>query len=61
MPKDQAELLQRIDIIRNNEYDVPDDYCEGYYKSKYDKQIETLGYELDDTINHLKRNRNRAI
>jgi len=61
MPKDQEDLLQRIDKIKNNEDDVPDDYSEGDYKSKYDKEIETLSYELDDTINHLKRNRNRAI
>ena len=61
MPKDQEDLLQRIDRIKNNDYDVPDNYSEGYYKSKYDKEIETLNYELDDTINHLKRNRNRAI
>lgn len=56
-PKEQEELLQKIDQIKNNSYELEEGQTEGYYKSKYDTEIQHLSYELEDTINHIKRRR----
>ena len=56
-PEEQEELLQKIDQIKNNPYELEEGQTEGYYKSKYDTEIQHLSYELEDTINHIKRRR----
>ena len=56
-PKEQEELLQKIDQIKNNSYELEEGQTEGYYKSKYDNEIQHLSYELEDTINQIKRRR----
>ena len=52
---DQEELLQRIDKMKNNDYDNYD--VEVDYKDKYSKDLEELSIELDDTINYLQKRR----
>ena len=52
---DQEELLQRIDKMKNNDYDNYD--VEVDYKDKYSKDLEELSMELDDTINYLQKRR----
>ena len=52
---DQEELLQKIDKMKNNDYDNYD--VEVDYKDKYSKDLEELSMELDDTINYLQKRR----
>jgi len=52
---DQEELLQRIDKMKNSDYDNYD--VEVDYKNKYSKDLEELSMELDDTINYLQKKR----
>ena len=56
-PEEQEELLRKIDQIKNKSYELEEDQTEGYYKSKYDNEIQHLSYELEDTINQIKRRR----
>ena len=53
--EDRDELFEKIEKIKNNQFDV--EYSDDDYKDKYSKDMECMSMELDCELDRLRKRR----